>query len=102
MKRKVRPHRLYKKPGKLYIKKGNMKVVIHTSPSLSLKKILAYVQKNIKSERTQPKKQVTLRKNQSHLRHYHSPKLLKASRILRRPVMGLWPMGLAGSPVAHT
>ena len=33
-------------------------MVIHTSPSLSLKKILAYVQKNIKSERRQPKKQV--------------------------------------------
>ena len=59
MKGKVRPHRLYKKKsGKLYIKKGNKKVVIHTSPSLSLKKILAYVQKNIKSERTQPKKHV--------------------------------------------
>ena len=85
MKGKVRPHRLYKKSGKLYIKKGNMKVVIHTSPSLSLKKILAYVQKHIKSERRQPKKHVKLRKNQSHLRHYHSPKPLKASRILRRP-----------------
>ena len=59
MKGKVRPHRLYKKKsGKLYIKKGNKKVVIHTSPSLSLKKILAYVQKNIKSERIQPKKHV--------------------------------------------
>jgi hypothetical protein len=31
---------------------------IHTSPSLSLKKILAYVQNTIKSERRQPKKQV--------------------------------------------
>ena len=59
MKGKVRPHRLYKKKsGKLYIKKGNKKVVIHTTPSLSLKKILAYVQKNIKSERRQPKKHV--------------------------------------------
>ena len=59
MKGKVRPHRLYKnKSGKLYIKKGNKKVIIHTSPSLSLKKILAYVQKNIKSERRQPKKHV--------------------------------------------
>ena len=38
MKGKVRPHRLYKKKsGKLYIKKGNKKVVINTSPSLSLK-----------------------------------------------------------------